>query len=545
VSVTKNILRGTYHLVRTELEKSEILRRTSERIKTVALGDTGYVVPGSRRKAMKGVRTRPNSPDVDIVAKLDAMRGLSRDMAMNSPLAVSILERHKIHSIGSGLQYQSKVDKNFLNLSLEQAVDYQRNFEREFDLWAESFNSDYDGINYYGDNQALGYYNMLLSGDFFIIPVWRQPDEKDFPYEFCIKLVAADLVRDPRNFSTKKDIAGGVEFDSSGRLLGYHVWNSYENDFSLKGVKADSQFIPAFDSNGRRQIYHVFDPKLIKQRRGVNLLAPVAEPLKQITRLSESELMSSLVAAFFTAFVRDSSGLGTLLPEAITPDEAVGGGGQYGPNDSNVYPKDLEASNDLQMGYGNIVYLDEHKDVTIADAKKTDRDFGLFWDSLATQVCAAANIPVEQAQLKYTTSYTAARAAANDVWKYRLTARELINRRMNKPILDEFFHEAILKGRINAPQFFDDYAYRKAWTKSSWVGMGQGYLDPLRESKANAIALNNKLDTYEDIYTSARGGRWDSAMERRASEEQHLEQLGLQVNPDPSELIGPDGQQDN
>lgn len=506
-----------------------------------AKAEAGFVVPGSRRKSMKGIRVTPNSPLKDVAPKLDGTRALSRDLYMNAPLAVSILERHRALDIGSGLVYQAKIDAKFLGLSNEQADEYQRTFEREFDLWANSYNSDFDGSNFFGDNQALGLLNMFLSGDFFLMPVWRDPEETGFPYKLTVKLIDADLVRDPVNVGTR-DIVGGVEY-RSGRLAGYHLWDTYKNEHQGNKI-GSSIFVPVFDSSGRQQIFHVVDIKRIKQRRGVALLAPMADLLKQMTRLTDSEVMNSLVASLFTVFIRDMSGMPSYLPEAIPPEDAVGGGGSYGPDDTTVREKNPEDSNDLEMGYGNITYLDENKDVTIAEPTKTDRDFAAFWKSQAIQVTAAAGLPLEQAMMHYETSYTAARAAFLDVWQHRKVIRKLIARRMCQPVLQEFFIEATTSGRISAPGFFDDYAIRSAWLRSSWIGPGMGALDPLREAKADAININGFLATREELYTQRTGDRWDAAMESRAVEQRLLEKNNLLDKPDPSELVGPDGQED-
>lgn len=516
--------------------------RIKNKLSIEALSHAGYVVPGSQRKSMKGVTARAGSPDTDTIGKLGGMRGLSRDMYMNSPLAASILRRHRIHSIGSGLQVQSILDREFLKLTPEQATLMEKTIEREFDLWAESYNSDFDGINYYGDNQALGYLNMLLSGDFFFMPVWREAPEKDFPYELCIKLIDADLVRDPIGSQYNGlDIQGGVEKNSKGVVVAYHIWDCYSDAFT---ISPKSTRVPVYDVTGRKQIHHVFDPERISQRRGIPLLANVADSLKQLTRLSEAELMGALVSSFFTVFVKDMSGLGSLMGPAMTPEEVELGGGRYGPNEAEVSARNEEDGNDLEMGHGNIVYLDDKKDAVLADPGKVDKDFSKFWDSLAMQVCAGGNIPLEHAMMHYTTSYTAARAASIDVWQYRLTARTLVSRKMNQPVYQEFLTEAAIKGRVQLPGFFDDYATKRAWSNAAWVGSGQGSLDPLREAKAAVINLNNYLTNHEEQYAEKHGGRWDSAMNKRAREEKLLKELELVNMPAPDEIVGDDGQED-
>jgi len=509
-----------------------------------AFSENGFVIPGSIRKSMKGVTSTPNSPDFDIVNKLPGMRALNRDMFMNAPLSTAILRRHRTLKFGVGLQVQSVIDREFLNLDKEAARVYERNFEREFDLWSESFNSDFDGANFYGDNQGLGYLNMLLSGDFFWMPVWRQPREAGFPYELCIKLIDADLVRNPVGVElSTRDIQGGVEKEN-GQVVAYHVWNTYPNEYRRDVGAGKSTRVPIYDRNGRQQIYHVFHPERISQRRGTPLLANVADSLKQLTRLSEAELMNALVASFFTVFIKDASGLGSMLGPALTPEETELGGGRYSPDEPETGERYREDGNDLEMGHGNIAYIDDRKDVSIADPGKADKNFDKFWESLATVTSAGANMPIERALMKYTTSYTAARAAANDDYKHWIEARSIMSRKMNQPVYIELLTEALVRNRIQAPGFYDDYSYKRAWTKSYWVGQGQGSLDPLKEAKASVIKLNAKLSTREEERAQSQGGRWDAAMDKLVRENDYLASIGIDDKPSPGELVGPDGQED-
>lgn len=521
------------------------LRRLHHKNKLQICANAGFDVPGSIKKSMKGVTATANSPDRDIIQKLPGMRGLSRDMHMNSPLVTTVFRRHRTLKFGSGLQVQAVIDRNYLGLDSEEARQYEVSFEREFDLWAESFNSDYDGINFYGDNQGLGYLSMLMNGDYFWMPVWRKAPERDFPYELCIKFIESDLVYSPMDhISRDRDIKGGVEKDSKGQIVAYYVWDAYQNDLNRFGRPPTYMRVPVFNTLGERQIYHVYHPERFSQRRGTPLFANSAALLKQITRASDAKVMETLVAAYFTVFVKDASGMGAMLGPALTPEETVTGGGRYGPNEPEASEQYSEDGNDLEMGYGNVTYLDDKKDIVIASADKTDKGFEKFWESMGRLATASGDMPFERALMHYTSSYTAAKAMSNDDWRHAISARTLINRKQNQQVYTEFFVEALLKGRISAPRFFDDYSYKRAWTRSHWVGIGQGSLDPLREAKASVINLNSYLANREEEYAQKTGGRWDSSVERRAREQETLLNLGLKDQPDKTELIGPDGQQD-
>lgn len=518
------------------------MSRLKSKMQIAAYSDNGYIVPGSRRKSMKGMTATAGSPDRDIEGKLSGIRAIQRDLFMNSPLAVSILRRHKIDVINFGLQLQAVIDYETLGITEEEAQRVERIVEFEFELWGDSFFCDYNEQLVFGEMQAVSLLNMLLSGDCWMIVPFDEPIDKTHPYGTRLKLIDADLVRDPIN-TDSKDIKNGVERDSKGRVVAIHVWNTYECDaYALTGKyeASTSERLTIYSEEGRRQVWHIADHERINQRRGIALLAPCVEPLKQATRLSEAQVMNALVASYFSVFVRDASGMGSTMGPAMNPDETLFGGGRYTPDGEQVEAVDQNNGNDIEMGSGNINYLDENTDVTIADPKKVDTGFESFWSVLGNQVSAAGGIPFEKAMMKYTTSYTAARAAGNDAWNQTKYYRKLISRRMCSVAYEHFFEEAVLKGRIDAPRYFDDASFRKAWTGSRWIGQGMGSLDPLKDAKSTELLLKTNTTTHEDEYQERKGGRWENAMARRFREKQLLEKYGLEAAPEPAQAPMPD-----
>jgi len=445
---------------------------------------------------------------------------------MNSPLASAMLRRKKATIINAGLQVQARVDRGALGIDDETAEVFENAAEREFSLWADSLTCDYDGRHYFGEMQGLTLLNVFYSGDIFFTLPYVEPTGGN-PYGTCVKLIDADLVRDPRGVEPGKDIQGGVEKDKRGRPVAVHVWNCYEYDSTRPGGVGESTRIPIYNSDGVQQVFHVADFERIGQRRGVPLLAPAVEPLKQLTRLSEAQLMNALVSAYFTVFVKDLSGMGTTLGPAFTPEQSLFQAGHYGPNSEQTGTIADADKNDLEMGVGNINYLDQNTDVTMADPRKVDTGFQAFWEALGNQVTAVGGIPFEQAMIKYTTSYTAARAALLDGWRETQDKRAMISRRFCSICYQAVIDEAVTRGRLQAPGYFSDPLYRKAWTGSYWVGVGMGSIDPLKDVKATQFNLATLTTTYEEEYMERKGGRWDEAMNKRAREKKLLARLDL------------------
>ena len=498
----------------------------------------GYVVPGSRKKSMKGFNVTANSPDADITPKLNGMRAASRDVLMNSPLPKAILDRLDVDVVNSGFQLQSTIDRDTLGLTEEEAYAKQAQFEQEFTLWSSSIFSDFERDLFFAEAQSSVYTNMCHSGDVFFMLPWDA--KKHFPYATTFKLIPADLVRDPRD-KGNRDIQGGIERDSRGRKVAAHVYTSYEND----GMLVESSVrVPFFDDDGRQLLFHVYEPGRLQGRRGVGIFNTGMENLKQLTRLTDAEVMSALLASYFTVFVKDNSGMGSVMGQAFTPEETLTGGGRYGPENPEVEEKNLEDANDLEMGHGNITYLGNDEDITLADPKKADEAFEKFWEVIARLISASAGVPIESALMNYQTSYTAARAAALDFWRKVRKDRALLVRRFVTPVYEAVISEAVIKGRLEAEGFFDEPEIKQAWLGARWIGVGQGSLNPLDEAKADIILKNNKMKTHEEAYVARTGLPYRPMVGRLASEYKLFDQEGLEDSSDAKDLVGSDGQRD-
>lgn len=511
----------------------------------------GYITPDSNKKTMKGVIATPNSPDRDTASKLSGSRALSRDMYMNTPIATAMVRRVRTNVVGSGLRPKPVIDAEFLGLSKEEARKWETHTHREFKMWADTHKCDATGRMNFWDLQAQAFLTVLLSGDCFLMLPWQKEKElKGWPYELKVRLIEADLVRNPPETHFQfKDLdqleastVSGIEINKKGRVKSAWFADHYPGHGILNSQGKFAQ-IKRFHSSGRQNWYQLAEFERINQRRGMPMLAPVLDMMKTMSRHSESELIGALIASTFTVFVKDQSGMGNTLNSGFTPEESVIGGGTSTDSDGKQVQETPRPENalDLELGSGVIHYLDDDKDIIIADPKRPNAAFEPFFNAMATQIASAVELPVEQVLLKFTTSYTAARAALLEVWKMYIRRRHWLVRELCTPVYTEFITEAVLKGRIVAPGFFDDPAIKNAWCNALWIGPGNGQLDPLKESKAAVLKLGAKLTTHQKEYVQDTGEDWEMGMVQREREEQILKDRGLSTELEPGEIQGPDG----
>lgn len=477
---------------------------------------SGYILPGSQKPSMRGFRASPNTVDYDTLPALSGLRAGSRDMIMNVPLAGGILRRFQTNVVGFGLKMQSRIDREALGLSEEAAKAWERKTEGEWRAWCESQECDSRRTSNFYELQSLAFLSELMNGDVFVFLPWvKRPGQ---PYELRVKIVEADYISNPVTELDTSKISGGVEVDADGAPVAYHLRTIPPNQqiSSFVPYTSDWKRIPAFgEKSGRRNVLHLMQVDRPGQRRGVPLLAAVIEPLKQLNRLTEAELMAAVVTSFFTVFIKN------------VPNGALSGG--YIPEDQVVAESDPNKAKLYEMGPGTTVGLADNEDVTIADPQRPNGAFEPFFLAIVKEIGANVELPYEQILLTYNASYSASRGAMLEAWKAFKTRRHRFVAKFCQPIYEAWLTESIGKNRISAPGFFNDPVVRAAWSNTKWTGPGQGLINPESEIRASVLAVENCLSTYEEEYAERTGEDWEPMARTLARENALKKELGLKT----------------
>lgn len=283
----------------------------------------GYSEAGASltRRALKGFVPDSGAPNEDINRNNATLRQRARMLYMAAPVATAAINTNRTKVIGTGLTLKASVDREVLGISPEAAKKWQHAAEMEFRLWAgKKQNCDALGLNNFESLQQLALKSWLLSGDVFAL-VKRYPATPLNPYTLRLHIVEADRACTPSEYGGGVTIGGfvegkipegkpgaghkvydGVEVDSNGRVVAYHISNTYPHQITSEPQKW--QRVEAYGAKtGLPNILHIMDSERPDQYRGVPYLAQVIEPLLQLRRYTESELMAALVQSFFTAWI--------------------------------------------------------------------------------------------------------------------------------------------------------------------------------------------------------------------------------------------------
>lgn len=446
------------------------------------------------------------SADNDSAFDLRVIRGRTRDMSRNQPLALGAINTVVTNVAGTGLVMRSVIDHATLGMDEDAAQDWQHKTEREFRIWAENSSScDATRTHDFYGLQSLALRSALESGDVFAtLPMISR---RSSPYMTKVQLIEADRVVNKDYAPNTNLLVGGVESDKDGAPVKYHILQQHPGGIMPLPLRWD--VIPAFGTRtGRRNVIHLYDKLRPGQSRGVPYLAPVVESLKLLSDYTNAEITAAVMSAMFTVFVTSQNGAGIDTGDGTSPSAA-----QPGAN--------------LQMSAGAILDLAPGEDVKFADPNRPNTAFDPFVLAILRQVGVALQLPFEVLVKHFTASYSAARAALLEAWRFYKGRRAWLAQQFCQPVYEAWLEEAVALGNIDAPGFFDDPRIRAAYVGTEWVGDSPGQIDPQKEVDAQKGLLELNLTTHSDACVALTGGDWDSIVQRRAREEQTLNDLGL------------------
>lgn len=462
------------------------------------------------------------SPQTDMMIDRRFLRNRSRDLQRNNPIARGAVNTVVTSVAGTGLALRSRIDGKSLGLTDDQSQAWQTLAEREFRLWGDNASGcDLERTLDFSGLQSLALRSCLESGDVFAtLPMVGR---KGCVYDLKIQLVEADRVVNKDYQLDTDTLFGGIRRTELGEPLEYQILKRHPGSM-MAPQSSDWDLIPAFGSKtGRRNVVHLYDKLRPGQARGMPYLAPVIETLKQLGDYTDGELRAALVASLFTVFVKAENGYG-LEPDAT-------GAAATTPAQTG----DL-----TRLGSGAIVELNPGDDISTANPGRPNTAFDPFVQALLRQIGSALEIPFELLIKHFTSSYSASRAALLEAWRFFKGRRSWLAAMFCQPIYEAWMDEAVARGRIGAPGYFEDPAIRAAYLRCEWIGDSQGQIDPLKEVTAAEKRLALLLSTYSDETVALSGMDWEDVVARRSREEKVIDAAGLRaVLVDASSVAAP------
>lgn len=503
-------------------------KRKIRKIKNYGYSETGA---STKKGSMAGWLPTRSSPQMDIDANIGRLRGRSASLAMGgSCVATGALNNSRMNVVGAGLKVSPKPLYRLLHISADEAEEWAYTVRTAFEMWAGSVFCDRYHRNNFYDLQDIAYNAQLVDGDCFCL-IQREDPTEYMPFSLRLQVIEGPRVCNPfsdgvtnypvyaRNPQTGNRIVSGVEIDDNGAVLAYYISNKYPNDWdndeATKWVR-----VQAFGQNtGLQNVMQICHDDRPGQYRGTPYMAPVIEAMKQVGRFTDAELMTAIIKSYFSLFFTQTQQHNDPFP---LKDGSESGGASY---------DDLRKAQ-FKLGMGTMNAVPPGWDVKELDASKNLSTFDSFTTQVIKQIGTALGQPYEVLMKSFQSSYTASRAALLQAWMDFRRRRTWFANDFCKPVYKWWLSEAVARGYIKAPGYFDNPFARIAWQNADWYGPVMGILDPSREITAAGKRIEWGVSTREKEAAELTGTNFSENLQRLAIENAQCEAAGIPKYPD-------------
>ncbi len=484
-------------------------RRVMARVQLAAAG--GYSGARIDKAALASWRTSAGSPDSDVIPDLPTLRQRAADLERNAPVGATIINTSAIHTVGTGLACNPQIDGAFLGLTEEQVKEWQADTKRRFNAWAVTPDCDLARkLNLYGI-QDLALRSTLSRGDVFVLTprVARAMGST----RLALQLVEADRVCNPNGQRDTDTLTAGIEHSpETGEALRVHVADRHPGDTG-RGPNTWTAREVRGAKTGRRNVLHLYRQLRPGLRRGVPILAPVIEPIKQVSRYTNAELEAAVTSGLFSVFMKmDPGAFQDLFNEA---DQAT------------YIDRASQWSGEIEGG--KAVNLLPGEEAIPSNPGRPNAQFDPFVTSCMRQIGMAVGIPYEVLVMHYQSSYSAARGALLMAWRHFMGWRDWLSTELCQPVYELWLADEVAEGRISAPGFFADPVVRAAWCGATWVGDGPGSIDPEKEVRAASDRITLGTSTRQAESLLHDGVDWETKHRQLVREAEARREAGFLV----------------
>lgn len=405
----------------------------------------------------------------EIAGALVTLRDRSRHMTRNNGWAKRAVEAITKHAIGEGIQ----------PAPLGKLAKIQ-NVKDIWHDWACSTACDWYGKTTFYGLQELAMRSIVEGGDVLIIRRWVMPDD-DCTLPIKLQLLEGDQLDHTRNGINDMGVARlGIQFDKSGLIIGYWVFDYHPGDGMYFGMKCESQYVPKLD------VLHVFEVLRPGQCRGIPFGVSSFMKLGDFSDYEDAQLVKQKIAACFSAFVLGSESTDT------DPIE------------------DLEPGIIEHLGSGESMEFANPPSVT---------DYDPYASRILQGIAAAYGITYEMLTMDYSkVNFTSGRMAKIDVtnnfrsWQYNMIVPQLCD-----PVWRWFIQACLITGKL-----------REA-VPADWTAPRVQQLDPVKETDAQVKRIKAGLSTISETLRET-GREPDEFFNEYKQDKERLDELGLTID---------------
>lgn len=458
-------------------------RQARARIQSIEKARMLYEGASTGRRSY-GWRVAATDANAEIAGAKVRLRGISRDMVRNNPIAARAVQIIDQNVVGSGIVPTVK------SRSEPRAERIRKLIKRHLET------TSFDAL---GQHDLYGVQGLVMrclveSGEVLVRRLWSSDRSLALPFQVQVlepdyldSLVDGQLA----NGNTARQ---GIEYGKDGQRVAYHLYRNHPG--ALDSFNQETMRIPA------RDIIHVFRADRPGQERGVTWFHPVIVRMKDLADFIDAQLMRQKIAACFAAFVTretDQSG------DPFSPDKDKNTGLPV----ETVAPGIVEY---LRQGesvtFGSPPQVGDFDPYTRANLREIATGLGVTYEGLTGDLSQVNYSSGRMGWIEFQRSI--------DIWRWRTIIPKLCNG------IAEWTLEAI---GIMAPGGVGEEA------SIEWTPPKREMLKPSEEVPTARDAIRSGLKSWQESVREL--GMDPQQVAREISEDQKLfDKLGIKLDSD-------------
>lgn len=453
------------------------------------------------------------SEDQEIKSNLTRLRAHSRDLARNNPFMRRFI-KHVGHQVvgAQGVTLQANVrqadgtPKSKVNDAIEAA----------WKEWARPGTCTVDGRMSLVDVQIQSVRGAARDGEMF----WRKIRGRAAGNRFGFTLQPLDpdlldVALQVPGGDNQNAIVMGVELSEYGRPVAYHFWTAHPSDPVTDRRRIR---IPAQD------IVHFYDQNRASQTRGIPWGTSSMWILSMLGAYWEGEVAAARAESERLGFIINELG------DTESPIQPPPPGGASEPSPVNV-PSQTASWWELPAGYK----------VDMPDVRHPNTAFGEFSKSMLQGIATGLNVSYHGLTGDLSSAnYSSLRQGALDERDGWQETQRILIEHLLQPIFAEWLDMAVLAGVLEiAPRDLAQASF------PLWEPRGWDWVDPLKDTKADIMAIEAGLDTRTRVL-AGRGLNFEDVVKQLSEEKKLAEAFGVDLstvkNPEVASQDVTDGQ---
>jgi lambda family phage portal protein len=430
-------------------------------------------------------------------------------------VAASIVGGYRRHIIGTGITARASARHPDTDEAL---TDFNKAADKLWTQWARRPQwCDRERRKSLVEIQNVGISDLITVGQSFAVTNYEPDADRVGLSVQVLEVEQLDLTKD-RNSATGNEIRGGVEIDSYGAPVAYHIFTRAHPYDGWRRQK--SERIPA------DRVLHLMRQDRPRQVYGISRLTSILKKLRHLQMYEEYQMVAARLEACIGAVIQVDASIGDgisalgLEPQTgdATTDDAGNPQIEFQPG---MFPR-LNPGEEVNWHKPNRPG-DMYEPYVKAQLKATSAGSGLDYPTVSRDFSGNTYAGQRQGMLERDKETDPLQMLMVDLWL--------------RNIRDEFITLAVLEGRLDAPDFFNDPRWAMAYLSAEWQPPPKPWIDPQNQANAAKTQIEMGITTRRKILNEL-SEDWIETIEQLGDENRLAEQQGVSIGGNGSQPSG-------